>query len=296
MSQRLKVVPKVPSTITPKQVREWVESGESRSVIDVMVTPEIATVLLSYNRPGETNRNLSRSNVRTTTESLSRKNWINTGEPIIISDEAILNDGQHRLTGIIETGIPAVMDLRFGISRRAFAATNSGAKRTGGQALLGMGAINTNALAALLRVVLAYQDGMPQGLFSRISNIRILEASERWPEAQEALTILHRLPKPIANSTMAGLIFFALHSANRAIVDEFFLVVETGEGKASNPPHKLRETLISSVPKVNNGAHRAVQLAIGILAWNAFRNNEIIPGKLHWRVGQEYPKVDRLKL
>jgi hypothetical protein len=56
--------------------------------------------------------------------------WINAGEPVIISDTGCLNDGQHRLTAIMRNGIPAVMDLLMGIARDAFTATGTGARRT----------------------------------------------------------------------------------------------------------------------------------------------------------------------
>ncbi len=46
--------------------------------------------------------------------------WLNTGEPIIVSREGILNDGQHRLLAIKETNMSAELDIRFGVPRVAF--------------------------------------------------------------------------------------------------------------------------------------------------------------------------------
>ena len=59
----------------------------------------------------------------------------NTGEPIIIAAEGILNDGQHRLLAVIESDAVVDMDVRFGIPRKSFSKTDTGAGRTGGDVL-----------------------------------------------------------------------------------------------------------------------------------------------------------------
>ena len=78
--------------------------------------------------------------------STSLDGLINTGEPIIVSREGVLNEGQHRLTAVQRSGIGAVLDVPFGISREAFAATGTGARRTVGN----VGAIAGKSRASML--------------------------------------------------------------------------------------------------------------------------------------------------
>src|SRR6201994_4902895 len=59
----------------------------------------------------------------------------NTGEPIIISAEGVLNNGQHRLLALVEADAVVDMDVRFGIPRRVFTKTDTGAARSAADVL-----------------------------------------------------------------------------------------------------------------------------------------------------------------
>jgi hypothetical protein len=296
MLQQLEVVPKAPGSVTSKQVRAWIEAGNPLSVIDVLVTPEIAKTILEYNRPGEANRPVTRAGVKAVAFALMRAEWTNTGEPIIMSDERLLNDGQHRLTAVVETGIAVPMDLRFGIARAAYPATNSGGSRSAGQALSGMGLTNTMRLAAVLRIGLAYEDGLPSSLRWRMPNARIAEALHRWPDAVQGARVCGTMPKPFRVSMVGGLAFLAGRSARERLVTAFFDELKTGIGKASSPPMRLREALLAAGLS-REETQRASGLALGILAWNAYRRGETIKANaLAWASGDPFPKMERLKL
>lgn len=61
---------------------------------------------------------------------MSSGEFENTGEPLILSSEGVLNNGQHRLLAVAEADAVVDMDVRFGIPRRAFTKTDIGAPRT----------------------------------------------------------------------------------------------------------------------------------------------------------------------
>ena len=286
---------RTPPVPAANDIRSWIEGGRPHAALDVLVTPELAGLMMEYNRPGDTNRKLNRVGVAAMSQALRAGAWENTGEPVIFSDAQLLNDGQHRLQAIMETGIPARVDLRFGIPRHAFAATNSGGKRSGATALLITGSLNVTNVSALARLVLAYEAGLPYAARQRIPNGSIVRAVERWPDISTSIRYASSLPPGVRNSATHTLAFFAQRTANEASVRGFFGILETGAGQASNPPHMLREALIRHRGGQDTGT-RLQFLAMGILAWNAWRKPSHGLRRLDWRTGQPFPRVDDLVL
>lgn len=156
---RLSTAPAPSSPSLPLQplvdivTREWIKAmiPTRQTFCDVLITPEVAKLLLELNT---NNRPIHKRHLMRLMKSIRRPDgWRNTGAPIIISLDGVLNDGQHRLRMVIETGIPAIMDIRFGIDRAAFIATDTGEGRTGGDNLSIIGYTNSNQVAAIAKGV-----------------------------------------------------------------------------------------------------------------------------------------------
>lgn len=303
-SQRLVNRPKGPppiishTMIAADDVRAWIESGEKLAVMDALITPEIAKVMMEYNVSGETNRRISKSYLGAMSRALMAGTWENTGEALIFSDEKLLNDGQHRLLAIIETGIAATMDLRFGVPRHAFAATNSGHKRQPGEALGLLGISDHANVAAATRLVLAYHEGMPDAYYKVYSNLEIVAAVERWPDIVHAVHLTQSVKSPLRTTSINALSFFALETANETMYKGFFEIVNTGGGRTDNPPHVLREYLMHSrmTHSARDRMQRITEFACCIQAWNAWRGSVKKMSRLSWRSDSNFPTVDGLKL
>jgi hypothetical protein len=285
-------------TQTPsiETVEKWIESGEPRSVIDVLVTPDLAQALLKRNLPGESNRKLRQPWVKWTKDAIEAGTWTNTGEPIIVSADGILNDGQHRLMAVVQSGLPTIMDLRFGVAREAFAATNSGARRSAADALHLLGHHSSAvALSSAARMVLCYQHGLPQSIKLRTGNDEIVRAVERWPDLHDAVRSLLNSPKKLANGPLHAAIFFLGRIANESTVNSFAEVLKYGEGRRTDPPHALREAALR-MGSLHDRDQRAILMALAIKAVNAYRNGERIT-KLEWnRKSEAFPVVRGLKI
>lgn len=85
---------------------------ETKTHCNVLVDRDLAMALLKFNIR---NRTLSRRRVAYFVDILVNDRWINTGEPVILSPIA-LSEGQHRLAAIVECGVAAPLDIRFGIA------------------------------------------------------------------------------------------------------------------------------------------------------------------------------------
>lgn len=280
-----------------KRLRDLMYSDTPQALCDVIVTPEIAKEMMKDNVSGITNRPMSRDYVDFASALIRNGGWQNTGEPIIFASNGMLNDGQHRLEAIIETGISCVMDLRFGIAREAFVNTNTGRKRSGGDALAILGYKYRAALSATARMAIAYRKGLPAAAYLATSNGEIVEAVEKWPELNSAVEKINGFRRPLRNSAVGLIAFFGLMTQNESSIDAFLEVVRYGEGRADSPPHQFREFLISHhiVPGTGWQDDRLRGAACGIIAWNAWQKSDTLR-KLDWRAGQRFPVVEGLEL
>src|ERR1700751_3512764 len=123
----------------------------------------------------------------------------NTGEPIIISAEGVLNNGQHRLLAVVEADAVVDMDVRFGIPRRAFTKTDTGAPRTGGDVLTIAGVAHGDIVSSAVRLLILYKRGLPDSIREFVSNDEIARAYECWSGIAEVAQRIaaYKFPKGI---------------------------------------------------------------------------------------------------
>lgn len=84
---------------------------ESRKNEVWMIFPEDAKRLLAMNY--KTNRNISNSTVTKYATDMKNGNWGDTPTPLIITKGGTLLDGQHRLSAVVEAGMPVVFEVRI---------------------------------------------------------------------------------------------------------------------------------------------------------------------------------------
>lgn len=84
---------------------------ESRQNEVWMIFPEDAKRLLAMNY--KSNRNISNSTVTKYATDMRNGNWGDTPTPLIITKGGTLLDGQHRLSAVVEAGMPVVFEVRI---------------------------------------------------------------------------------------------------------------------------------------------------------------------------------------
>jgi hypothetical protein len=270
-----------------------------------LVTAEIAEWLLELNTE---NRPLDHKGVDRFRAILKGGKWINTGEPAIVSREGILNDGQHRLMAIRDSGIAADLDVRFGISREAFIATGTGRRRTAGQVLAIHGHSNTNCQAAIARLLRYYDAGQMAQYRAQVESgeiLRIIDADERIGQ------IAARLQRSKIGQARSGSFGFVLAVAARtAPIDkvlEFAALVSEGLTQdESNPGRRLHARLRDAAIKHEHISQ--IDLAVlTVRAWNAWvdgrsiqslrivetdRTSEGFPRVKEWPAGAQQAAIE----
>lgn len=137
-----------------------------------LVTPEMAEEMLSRN---SRNRPLSKTYVRALRRELEEGRWKPSHQGVALTPTGELLDGQHRLTAIKESGIPAPLMVTEGVSSEVWSAIDQHNRRTGAQ-ILAMAGVTKDAprIVAMARAILQVVYGV-----NKVSNTSAAEYAVR---------------------------------------------------------------------------------------------------------------------
>lgn len=170
-----------------KQLDLWLgHAKKDVFTVATLVTPRMAEALLARN--GGNRPVIWTGPVRSVAAyaaAMSRGEWVLNGEPIIISSTGELNDGQHRLHAIIQSGVSVQLLLTFGVERETRHTVDQGVARTPGHVLAMFGERNTNQLATALQFLWATDQGVT--LNNRPSTDQLLATLAVHPGIRDAV-------------------------------------------------------------------------------------------------------------
>lgn len=134
------------------------------------IKPSVASYILENNN--SKNRKISASKIRQTSSDILSGKFLVNGESVIFDRNGLLLDGQHRLLACVETNVEIVSLCAFGIDPIAMQTIDLGKGRTSGDVAQISGIPSGNAVAAIARMMIAYDKtngetlGRPQDLSS----------------------------------------------------------------------------------------------------------------------------------
>ena len=100
------------------------------NIARIEITPEIAkTMLLRTQAEGFHNRKLRRDRIIAYANEMSGGKWRSDCEPIQLTRDGIVIDGQHRLAAVIKAGLPVKMLVLYGVQKDAFSKIDIGILR-----------------------------------------------------------------------------------------------------------------------------------------------------------------------
>lgn len=281
-------IPSPPSSVR-EQLDMWIAKG-SHSVLDCLISPSLAAAMLARNKG---NRKLRGRLIERYAEQIGVGDWPLTGQSIIFSDDGILNDGQHRLAACVKAGISFRCDLRFGVPRAAFMQTDIGSKRQTADTFDIMGEKNVTTLASAATLLKTWLDSdkatIHQGYTPSPAECARLLADH--PGLRKSAAVGNKIATKI--KTSAGVIAWAHYVctlSDRALAQDFFEKVETGEGlRKGDPALVLRQRLLD-IAQARESTHRSVVAAYIIKAWNAAKRGEKIQ-VLRMYNREQFPEV-----
>lgn len=257
----------------------------------VLITPELATKLLEKNTG---NRAVSQRNLDFLTNQMANGQWRFAADPIRISKNGTILDGQHRLKAIIKSGLSFEFLVISNLEESIFSVIDTGKARSASDVLTIANFKNSGPKAAITRMILNYQAGQYSVLRSRDSgavigggyntksnlnatNAKILEFVENvdLDDVVEIASRCYNSFKMLSKSEYGFFYYiFSLLSVDAA--NDFLIKLSTGLNLSENDPILLlRNKLIAeSLSTIKVGAK--IKMILILKCWNYYRKGETI--------------------
>lgn len=241
--------------------------GPTMHIIDL--SPSLAKTMLGVNTDNRSVRNVK---VAQYAADMAAGNWALNGEAIIVSRCGNLNDGQHRCLAVVESNTTIKTAIMFGVERETRLTVDQGAMRSAGDFLGMEGITNAALVAAIARMVIAYEDSEGKHLngATRITSAQVRQRVAIDADLAASATFGHtnsHYSRVFAAGSLIGFVHYILSRVNRPEAEAFLSSVCRGDGlRVRDPAHTLREKLIAAG---KTGRDRKIKLFIQ--AWNFHR-------------------------
>lgn len=247
---------------------------------EILVTPEVAEGMLAKN---VLNRSLKHKLIAKFARDMKEGQWRSTGEAIKFSSDGALLDGQNRLHAILQSGVAVKLLVVNGLEPEAQEVMDSGAPRSGADALHLRGFKSTKAIVATLNTWTSWTEGrfkhcMTSSISGQLTNAEVVRLAEDHPSLVEAahfaVGFRRSLPLP------TGPVAVAFHELSRISPDdaqEFFSRISelrtTGKG---DPVHTLIRRTSEIKALEARGVWPSTALFYLFRSWNAYRSGETL--------------------
>lgn len=270
---------------------ERIQKGRKAPFTEIVtLTPEIAEVLLANNQG---NRNIKQTLVELFVADIEGGRWDLNGETIVVSQEGILNDGQHRCTAVVQCGKSIRTAIMFGVSRDSRYTVDAGSARTAGDYLKMEGATNVNHAAAVAKYLNLHRRGYTAWNGHGIIVSKVMIRQEYWDNEKEIQTALHavdaRFSRCFGISALATA-YVLIARRNAAECGVFFQRLADGVGlKRNDPILALRNRIMEGAASKATALKPELKVEMVIRCWNAWRRG----ASIHLlRLNRQIPKIE----
>ena len=245
------------------------------------ITPEMAADLLKRKLP---NRPLSKARVRAMIQDMREGRWVFNGEPIILSEDLSVIDGQHRLQSIYESRVTLQLMVVVGVRPDAdvVMSIDQGRAKVGGDMLAMAGLAQAKELASAARWVFRYENRRMRESAIALRNSDLPAFVEARPSLPGSL-VWGRLLHDLIPQSCASMLFYLMTKQDAGLAKRFFDALAHGDAlKRDRPELVARERLLrDKSPKNHAGVLGRGSLIV--LAWNCVRLDRAMPGSLTWK-------------
>lgn len=247
--------------------------GADRNIVAevVTITPAIATEWLRCNK---NNRPVRKRHVEFLASEIINGNWQVNGQAIVIAEDEQVLDGQHRLFAIIEAGKPIQSLVVYGITPEAFRTIDTGAKRTGADALAlhfhEYARHTITAVAGAVQWCSRLDRQVIHGQGARISNTDVIEYVKDHPTLLQCAETIGGYPldaRPISHGCGTALyeMFSRKHQEQATLFIRRFFTGE--ELSRTDPEYLLRAAFIRDAERVRK-LPLEIRMRMCIKGWN----------------------------
>jgi len=258
-------------------------------------SPKLAEhVLTKHNRD---NRPMKPAKIKKYAADLVEGLWGLTGDTIKFGTDALLKDGQNRLSACVRAGRPMTSHVVFGIDPQLFSRMDIGKNRTGGDVFAIAGISYAGHVAAAVRWLLILTGDDPADRGAQFSNEELLRAyrdkfdSDRLEHSIHCALAVRKTCRHPVGPLAALHYLFSQHDQRKA--DEFFDEWASGRAKRVRAPSRyLQKSLVEIAASSNNRVHENVRNALIIKAWNAYvAKRTVSKADMQHAISDPMPKI-----
>lgn len=276
----------------------WVLSKEHPAPMGrfMLVTPELATALLERNSK---NRPIYKANVKTFKDFMQEGLWRFTHEAVALDQNGTLQDGQHRLTAIQESGVAQGLLIYVGMPPENFAVIGTGKVRNNADTLGLATEGDLGRKASVVRLVYIYRNiGIKSPRSAKLTNGVCFDM---W--AGDADRYVHALRwgsrigkrSSIQGSAAAAAAYLLFHDMgdDNPCVAEFLSGLEFKVDERTGDPRGLLHRHMDNARERKQRLPHYAQLALIIKTWNMVVSDEVVDRRTHlrWADDQKLPRI-----
>lgn len=263
----------------------------------VLITPELASKILQKNSK---NRKLRMSEAAGWGKIIRGGLWRYTHQGVAIDSDGVLQDGQHRLTGIVLADIACEMQVSIGMPPENFNAIDTGLKRNFGDVVTTLGIKGGSRVGSIARILIVY-DEIPERLWtSKVYNTEVSQyVTQPFDDKRSYGEVMHEAGSLAqfhwksyrinATSVGAGIFLLWRHvGADNPKVVDFLDGLRTGANLTVNDPRRLLMRYTLNPTRLRSSW---LHLALFLKAWNKFAVDDFGLRLLTFRKDEEMPKV-----
>lgn len=270
-------ITKIPELEIKPSAKRWfnkiVKSVKENGVYSsrVTMTPERAAVLMARNPQ---NRSIREVKLSQLVSDMKSGLFVFNGESIIVTEDGLLNDGQHRLFASIKSGCSFDTILVVGLSRESRYTIDTGAAKSAGDHLGIQGVANATTAAAIARYVSAWKTNKLFTLRSRISaqeqismvkEDALLREAAAWVDAQK-----YRM-RDMVKGSLGGFIYYILAEKAPVEAKVFMDQLRLGAGLDARSPIFLAREKLRQNPRLFDNQ----RIEVIVRAWNHWCRNPV---------------------
>jgi len=221
-----------------------------------VITPEMAKKILEKNT---INRPMNKNNVAFLVSEICRNNFVYNGEPIIISKDGFLLDGQHRLQACIESGRNIEVMVVRDVEKETMITIDTGRARTAGDVMSLKNIDNARSVASVCKYIIKkfdtvsmYNDNNSSTKYVKIkiSNSEILRFyNGNKDEIQELVQYSIRLVKHGVNilpaAQISAYIYLFSYEDHNCAIDFFRELITEAKLRDGTAAKLLRNKLLN---------------------------------------------------
>lgn len=253
----------------------------------MLVTPETAEQWLGKNVG---NRRARKALLNKYARDMEHGRWLENGSAIIRAKDGTLLDGQHRLIGCVQTGVPFWTLVVQNVDKVVQPTIDDGAKRTMSDRLTFRDEINSNTTGAILRRIMLWEAGYTfnTGAYQPTSQeqLEFLDANDRVRSAVAAA--VHYRRRKLLPASVLGLCWYVFSNLDTDACLEFFDRLDDGANLSFNHPVSVLRNKLIDLTREPGRVPEDLLLHYVVKTWNLYRAKKAIQ-VLRIGAGEKFP-------